>query len=548
MKKKTIYYHGQVYTGSLPLAEAFVVLGDCFLGAGTLEDMEKLAGDTCDRVDLKGCFVCPGFNDSHMHLLNYGDNLEKAQLAGHTSSLEEMMEYLREFEKKEAQEKGGLGERNNSWLFGWGWNQDFFRDQKRFPTRWDLDEVSTVRPICLTRACGHCCVVNSKALEVLGISKHTPDPEGGSFERDETGELSGLIREKAVEYVYSRIPKPSGSQIKGMIKKALKKLNSYGVTSCHTDDFEAFSVPYETVIQAYQDLEKSGELTVRICQQARFKERESFQKFLDAGWITGAGSPYYKIGPLKLIVDGSLGSRTAYLSCPYKDDPLAQGILLMRRKSLKEMIMLAHEKGMQIAVHAIGDGALDFVLDGYEEALRAVKSQDLRHGIVHCQITRPQQLERIIKGGFCVYAQTIFLDYDIQIVEDRVGRELASTSYAFGTLRKHGVHVSNGSDCPVEEPDVMAGIQCAVTRKNLEGTAGPFGKEEAMTVQEALDSYTKEGAFASFEEKRKGGIQSGMLADFVILSQNPFETPKESLKDISVLETYVGGRCVYQKG
>ncbi|MDO5135458.1 MAG: amidohydrolase family protein [Eubacteriales bacterium] len=537
--KKIIYDHGQIYTGRLPLAEAFVVEGDRFLGAGTAEEMKDLAGGEAERIDLEGRFVCAGFNDSHMHLLNYGYILGKARLTEHTSSLEELLRYLREFEQEEDLQEG-------EWLSGWGWNQDYFRDERRFPTRWDLDRVSTERPICLTRACGHCCVVNSRALSLLGITADTPDPEGGRFER-EKGEPNGIIREQAVEYVISRIPKPSLAQLKMMMKKALGRMNAYGITSCQTDDFETFPIPYQQVIQAYQELEESGELTVRIYQQAQLKEEKALEAFWEEGWSTGAGTLFYKMGPLKIMGDGSLGSRTAYLSRPYADDEKVQGITLMSRKKLESLITMAHGRGMQIAIHGIGDGMLDWILEGYEKAAKAEGRTDCRHGVVHCQITRPEQLERIARNDLHVYAQTIFLDYDVRIVEDRVGKRLASTSYAFKTLLKKGVHVSNGSDCPVEEPDVMAGIQCAVTRKRLDGTGDPFGGEEAMTVQEALDSYTSQGAYASFEEKEKGSIQAGMLADFVVLENNPFTAPQGELKGIQVLKTYVGGRCVYQK-
>lgn len=542
---KTLYYHGQVYTGRFPVASAFVVEGYRFLAVGNREDLEKFVDNDAKKVDLGGKFVCAGFNDSHMHLLNYGYTLSMAGLSEHTSSLGEMLEYLRTFDREEQTGAPGAEVR---WLMGRGWNQDYFADGRRFPTRWDLDEVSRVRPICIIRACGHCCVVNSRALELMGITKETQQPEGGSFEKDPDGELNGIIRENAVEYVFRRIPAPSQDQIREMMRRAVKKLNTYGVTSCQTDDFMTLPVPYEQVIRAYQELEKEGELTVRVNEQAQFTAPQELQRFLDAGWNTGTGSAFFRIGPLKIVGDGSLGSRTAYLSRPYEDEPSGRGFPLMTRKQLEELAALANRHGMQTAVHAIGDGILDWILDAYEKALQENPRQDHRHGIVHCQITRPEQLERIAKLGLHVYAQTIFLDYDLRIVEARVGGELASSSYAFHTLKEKGVHVSNGSDCPVEQPDVMAGIQCAVTRRTLDGSGDPYLPREAMDVQEALDSYTAEGAYASFEEEQKGRIQAGMLADFVVLGENPFHVPAAELRRVPVEETYVGGQCVYRRG
>lgn len=201
---------------------------------------------------------------------------------------------------------------------------------------------------------------------------------------------------------------------------------------------------------------------------------------------------------------------------------------------------------MQVAVHCTGDACLDLVLNSMEKALAAHPRNDHRHGIVHCQITRPDQLEKIAELNLHVYAQSIFLDYDLHIVKERVGEELANSSYSWKTLIGKGVIVSNGSDCPVELPNVMGGIQCAVTRCDLKGN-GPYLLIEAFMVREALDSFTKEGAKASFEEALKGEIKPGMLADFVVLGKNPFEVDPSKLKDIPILSTYLGGKMVYRK-
>lgn len=280
---------------------------------------------------------------------------------------------------------------------------------------------------------------------------------------------------------------------------------------------------------------------MRAYEQCNFTSLQELREFAEAGNVTGSGNDFFRIGPLKMLGDGSLGSKTAYLSKPYADAPETCGIPVFCRETMEDMIGYAHEQGMQIAVHAIGDACLDWVLCAYEKALEEHPRSDHRHGIVHCQITRPDQLERIAEMGLHVYAQSIFLDYDIHIVEKRVGKELANTSYAWKTLIQNGVSVSNGSDCPVELPDVMAGIQCAVTRETLRDHLGPYQPKEAFTVQEALDSYTIRGAEGSFEEQKKGRIQPGMLADFVILGQNLFETEPEKLRDIPVVATYLGG-------
>ena len=530
---KTTYFNGQIYTGSLPLQQAFLVEDGCFSAVGP--DAEILAMDADNKVDLQGKFVCAGFNDSHMHLLNLGQALCAALLDQHTSSLKEMLDCLR----KTPPGRGG-------WILGRGWNQDYFQDISRMPNRWDLDKVSTEYPVCAIRACGHGLAVNSKALELLGITMDTPQPDGGQIVM-ENGQPNGVFFDNAMDLVYAAILNPDKEEIKNMIRSACRMLNRYGITSCQSDDFCVFqALPWQIIHEAYEELEEAGELTVRVYEQANFTTLPALQEYVEAGNKTGTGSALFRVGPLKMLGDGALGARTAYLSRPYADDPSTVGLSVFTPGAFDALIGYANEQDMQVAVHCIGDACLDLVLNSIEKALVAHPRQNHRHGIVHCQITRPDQLERICKNGLLVYAQTIFLDYDIHIVEQRVGTELAQTSYSWKHLMNRGTSVSNGSDCPVELPDVMAGIQCAITRRDLKGT-GPYLPKEAFTVQEALDSYTIAGAYASFEESIKGQIQPGMLADFVILGQNPFETDPASLKDIPVLQTFLSGRQVYRK-
>lgn len=540
--KRELFLNGKIYTGELPFQEAFVVEDGRFLYVGSREGALSLETEESRRIDLGGNFVCPGFNDSHMHLLNYGYTLTMVDLKGHTSSLKEIKDTL-SAALRERKENG----KTEGWLKGRGWNQDSFSDEKRFPTRFDLDEVSKETPICITRACGHCCVVNSKALELMGCSRKAPGFAKGSVDTDEEGTPNGIFREDAMNLVYENMPKPTKAELKEMLLAAMKKLNACGITSCQTDDFTAFEIPYEEVLTAYQELKEEKRLTVRIYEQAQLKDLEELQKFLGEGRNTGVGDELLKIGPLKIVADGSLGSRTAYLSRAYADAPGVRGIALVSPKELNERIGYANAHGMQAAVHTIGDGILDWVLSAYEKTLKEFPGRDHRHGLIHCQITRPEQIRKISRLGLTVYAQPIFLDSDIRIVKDRVGEELAESSYAFHTLKDLGVHVSSGTDCPVESPAVLPCIQCAVTRCSLNGEYGPYLPKEGMTVEEALRSYTEEGAYASFEEKEKGRIQEGMLADFVLLSKDPFEVSPEKLGGISVLSTYLSGRQVFGK-
>ena len=347
-----------------------------------------------------------------------------------------------------------------------------------------------------------------------------------------------------MDRVYAAVPVPGKDELKTMLRQACAVLNAHGITGCGSDDYCVFlELPWQEINRAFLELEAEGGLTVRVQEQANLTTPEALREYIAADESLKNGNLFHA-GPLKLLGDGALGARTAYLSRPYADDPQTRGLSVFTPQEFDELIGIAHAAGMQVAVHCIGDGCLDLVLNSLDKAQAAHPRTGCRHGIVHCQITRPDQLERMAKAGLHIYAQSIFLDYDIHIVEQRVGAELAASSYSWKTLLDMGCTVRNGSDCPVEAPDVLAGIQCAVTRRDLKGS-GPYLEQEAFTVQQALDSFTKAGAYACFEEERRGRIASGMLADFVVLGADPFAVEPSALHSIPVLETWLGGVQVF---
>lgn len=521
---KTIYVNGQVYTGSLPLKEAFVEEDGKFVAVGDNNSVASYEGNV---VDLKGQFVMAGFNDSHMHLLSYGNNLRVALLGEHTKNLKDVVACLKEFEASHPE----------GWVIGRGWNQDYFNDEHRMPTRQDLDEVSTSRPVLATRCCGHALVVNSYIMDMLK-EKVNDDIEGGHIDI-----ANGQFFDNAMSIVYDEVPAPTKAEIKEMIELASHALNSFGVTSSQSDDYCVFrNVDFHIINESYQELEAEGKLTVRVYEQANFTNLEDYKRYLDEKNEDGT---YFKHGPLKMLGDGSLGARTAFMSEPYADDPTTTGLPVFSQETLDEMIGYAHHVGKMAAVHAIGDACLDRVLNAMEKAM-TTEPKAHRHGIVHCQISRPDQLERIARLGLHVYAQSIFLDYDTNIVEDRVGKQRAASSYAWKTLKDKGVLVSNGTDCPVELPYALGGIQCAITRESYTKPNAPYLPHEAFSVEEALNTYSVEGAYASFEENVKGQIKEGYLADFVILAENPFEIDPHHIKDIKVVATYLNGQKVYE--
>ncbi len=534
---RTIYFGGKVFTGELPLQEAFSVENGRFLQVGTDDQLLSKKQKDDILMPLEGRFVCAGFNDSHMHLLNYGHSMEQCDLSRATESLSVLQTAMKQF---------GENLEGDGWLLGRGWNQDLFTPATGMPRRQDLDVISQDRPICIIRCCGHCLAVNTKALEMLDLDENTPMPEGGAADTDETGHLTGVFRETAMSLVTARIPVPSKEDLKRMIRRSCRALNRVGITSCHSDDLCTFdNVTWQTVMEAFQEVKKEGGLTVRVNQQSQFASLQDLQEFLDGGCTTGIGDDLFRIGPMKIVADGSLGARTAYLSGEYADAPGEQGLAVYTQEELNDMISLANDHGMDSAIHVIGDGILDRVLKAYDHAFERHFRPDHRSGVVHVQLTRPDQLEKMRKLQLHAYVQTVFLDYDSRIVHERAGETLSSSSYAFRTLRDMGLHVSNGTDCPVEWPDPMRGVQCAVTRQPLDGSLAPYRPEEGFSLEEALQTYTWEGAWASYEENFKGRIQPGMAADFVILSANPFDVPAETLSGIRAEKTYLAGQRVY---
>lgn len=535
---KTLYYNGCVFCSEHEMHRAFLVEDGMFTHVG--DDAALLALPHDEAIDLQGAFVCPGFNDSHMHLMNLGNTMQMCPL-GDARSLAELIDRLRAFMDERQLNDG-------QWLLGRGWNQDLFTPATGMPTRDALDAVSRHVPVCIVRCCGHALCVNSRALALLGLDESTPCPEGGTIGRDASGRLNGLFMDAAMPLVQGRLPRPSVADMKAMLLSAMAHLGSVGVTSCQTDDLLCFeSVPWQDVLRAYHELAAEGRMTVRVCEQSQFTTPEGLQGFLDAGYNTGVGDEWFRIGPLKLLGDGSLGARTAFLRDGYADAPQEHGLALFTQEQFDELIALAHKSGMQCAVHVIGDGVLDRVLAAYERAFRLFPRKDHRSGIIHVQLTRPDQLRKIRELNLCAHVQTVFLDYDTHIVHQRAGDELASTSYAFATMQRMGIPLSNGTDCPVAAPDPFRGIQCAVTRQPLDGSLPAYRPEESMTVAQALHAYTAAGAYDSFEEHFKGRIAPGLAADFVVLSADPFRTAPDQLQHIRVQSTFLQGRRVFHR-
>lgn len=532
---KRLFFNGRIYTmdSEDSVVEAVLSENGMIVKTGSDKRLLEEAGEDVQRVDLQGRTVVPGFNDTHLHLMVYGKSLDEVNLMG-VCSVEEVLDRARRFMSENPLAPG-------QWLLGAGWNEEIFRGRKRI-TRDDLDQISTEIPIVLSRMCHHVDVCNSKALDIAGIAADTVIPEGEIEVED--NRPTGVIREAAVRYMRNCVPKPDREARKNYILKAMDRLSALGITSVHSDDFIENGCE---AMEIYQELNAENRLKVRISQQCRFSGPTELQAFIDSGHPYGSGDDNYRIGALKLLADGSLGGRTAGLHAPYHDDPSTAGIVNFSEELLTAMIRTAHLNGMPVAIHGIGDRTIDMIIDGIERAQKEFHLEDVRHGIVHCQITSEAALDRIAKNRISALIQPIFVASDSKIVEKRVGIQRAKHAYNWKTLKEKGVLIGFGTDCPIEKPSPFENIFCAVNRCDMAGVpAGGWLPEEKLTVEESVRAYTVNGACCAHEERVKGSLEPGKLADMAVLSLNIFEIDPMRIKDTECLMTIKGGEVVYR--
>ncbi|KAB3539066.1 amidohydrolase [Alkaliphilus pronyensis] len=532
MENNTIYINGNIITmdDEQPKAEAIYVKGDSFYRVGSVKEVMSYSDDNTRVIDLKNQTVLPGMNDSHMHLISYALSTKKVDLR-HCKSLEDIKNSINEYLKKDEFFFG-------DWIVGHGWNDEDFKD-RGYPIAEFLDEICRDRPIYLSRACYHIAAVNTKALELANINRKTLDPDGGKIDRDNAGNPTGILRENALLLAYNTIPMPKDiKQIKELIKAGINDALKMGLTSIQTDDFKHVG-GYEKVLKAYKELEKEGELDLRLNLQMLLY-LEELEGFLKLGIITGEGSNILKYGPLKVLADGSLGGKTAALENPYEEDEDNYGILIYESEKLEALLKLASDNGLQLAVHAIGDGAMNQLLTIYDKLYKNKKQHRAR--LIHCQITNPKIISKMKNLEVIADIQPSFLMTDMKMLFDRIGEGRAKDSYSWKSMLKNGVVVAGGSDSPIESFNPFLGIYAAVTRKDMEEKPeGGWYPEESLTLEEAIKIYTVGSSYASFEENYKGKIKEGHLADFIVLDRDISKISPLDIKNIKVKATYVGG-------
>ncbi len=531
----TIYYNGNIYVERDRFVEAMLVNDGIIEKIGTLAEVSEGLCPKCEKemVDLEGRTVIPGFNDSHCHILNTGAALNCVVLHA-VDSLEKTISLGRAFMEAHPLREGDV-------LVGRGWNQDYFTDESRMPTRWDLDKITTEYPVVYTRACGHILVANSKALEVAGITKDTEALPGGVIYKDENGEPNGLVSENAQVQVTKIIPAETPESIAHNLELAMSYAASLGITSVQTCDIRR--AEWKTINEGFKLAYATNPNAIRTYHQSSFSEPDTYKEYLEMGCLTGTGDDMFKYGPLKMFVDGSLGARTAYMREPYADDATTRGVSTMTVEQFDEMVSIADSHNCQVAVHCIGDAAIEMVLDAYDKVIDGTDNKN-RHAIIHCQITDKPLVERFKDHDVLAQVQPIFIHYDMNVVAERCGEELASTSYAFGDMYRMGLHTSYGTDSPVENLQPFENLYCAVTRKRLDG-ARTYREDQKVDIYDAIDQYTMGSAYTMFMENKLGRLMPGFMADFAVLDRNIFEVADDEIKDVKCVRTVLNGKTIY---
>jgi predicted amidohydrolase YtcJ len=503
-----------------PTAVSIAVRAGRVLEAG--ENAARHAGPKTRRIDARGATIIPGLIDSHVHMEGLGDLLEVLDLR-HVLTVAGIAERVR---KEAARRPAG------EWIRGRNWDQTNWGGQ--FPTAADLAAAAPRHPVYLTRVDGHAAWVNPKALEIAGVHAATPDPPGGKILRTKTGAPSGVLIDRAQGLVSRRIPPPSKETTRLRLARAARECAKLGLTSVHDAGVGA------QTLEAYRELIARNELPVRVYAMIG-GEGPLWREYLTRGPEIG---DRLTVRSIKLMTDGALGSRGAALFEPYTDDPGNTGLLILDREHIERVAREAAARGFQVNTHAIGDRANRVVLEAYAAALGGKNARRFR--IEHAQVVAPPDFEMFAKYSVIASVQATHATSDMRWAEARLGPGRVRGAYAWRRFLALGVPVANGSDFPVEEPNPVEGFYAAITRQDRQGNPrGGWFPDQRMTREEALKSWTLTGAYAAFEEDRKGTLAPGKLADMVMLSADILRIPPAEVLTTRVKMTILGGEIVY---
>ncbi len=512
--------------------EAAGVCGERIVALGEESEIRKQASSRTELIDLGGGDLFPGLIDSHNHLMIYAYLLDGINLAPPTAgSVGDVVDLV----QADAAQKPP-----SEWIRGSRF-AEYFLAENRYPTRDDLDPVSPDNPVILYHTSFHACVLNSKALEELGLNEETPVPEGGLIERDpNTGRLSGVFHDAAmVGLVFNvlfvkDLQAMSTSQQVAMCSRAMDKFAELGVVAVA----DALVVPVSLTI--YQETLAAGKASVRVYTMP---EINYSQELMASGLKTGFGNDWLKIGPIKIFEDGGMSNRTAAVKTPYLCPPYGRGLKVHSREQMIAAATKCHNLGFQVAVHSQGDAGLEDTLDAFEAVLGPRSDNPLRHRIEHAGCLYPELLARAAAMNICISSQPVFFSFLGDGWVEAFGREIADTLYPYRSMLNAGIHLGGSSDCPVSPPDPRLSLAGAVLRQTASGEV--LGPNEALTMDEALRMYTSGSAWLSFEENIAGTVEIGKRADFTVFEKDPRRIPPEEVIDLTIKMTVVGGVPVF---
>ncbi|WP_169308206.1 amidohydrolase [Sphaerobacter thermophilus] len=534
-----ILYHGNIITvdPDSPRAEAVAIKDGKFVAVGPNEAILRLRGPATRVVDLQGRTCIPGINDPHNHMLMSGHVLTEVQLF-HARSISDI---------QEAVAKAVADAPPGAWILGRGWDESLLRE-KRFPTRWDLDEVAPNNPVVLERV-WNMLVANSAALMAADIGRHTPDPDptqlySGRIDRDDLGEPTGVLRDRAKQLVYDAIPPRTDAEREAHLRIACREYNRWGITSIADPGL------LPEGIHAYQAVWRDGALSVRssLCLAgwgSSMEPREELleRRFSDVGLFTGFGNTELRIDTIKMMPDGGVGDRTAYMFEPYRDEPDNFGQYIVSPSDLVARVQWCHEHGWSIDAHTCGDRMQEMVVEAYANAYQQMPSTSIRHRVHHAYFPTEKALELMREYRIAALPTIPFLYNLGESFVASIGEERAARAMPLLTYLEAGVPIACGSDSPVTTYNPFIGIYSCVARKTVLGR--DLGPEERVSREEAIRLYTAAGAWVTFEEEIKGTVTPGKLADLVVLDRDILTVPEEELKEIRPVATFLGGRAVY---
>ena len=535
-----ILVNGTVLTadGSDSEAEAVAVMNGRIGAVGSTSDINALRDGATKVVDLKGRTVLPGLTDPHVHFADGGasmmNRLDCRDFYSNVRAIPQILEIIRT--QAERQPAG-------SWIVAHGSPMQNFRmPEKRFPNRQDLDEAAPDHPVSINFG-AHITIANSKALELAGVNSASVAPAGGSIEFDDNGEPTGKLVERAQYVVRDVVPKYSYDQMKEGILFAAERCLSRGLTNIHD------IVTHDRAIRAYQELVQEGKLPIRVSLLIRIIEASiQKQSLLNLGIRTGFGNDWLRIGGVKMSIDGGITGHVAKFSEPYVDDPCHEGLIRIEQDELDETVSAYHQAGHRVCIHAIGDVAMDMALEALQKTIQADPRADHRHRIEHMGnwMVNEERLDIMKTNGILPVPNIPFMHYIWESLLDCIGEDRLNQSFNVRTMLDAGLQLTSGSDGPAYWPlDSLRDLGTCVSRQTWTGKT--VGADQAISVREAIRMFTINAAYNAFEEKIKGSIEPGKLADFAVLAENPYEVAPEAIKDIPVDMTIVDGQVAFRR-